>query len=419
MQKVINLLLKSNQLSLRSSGVSMEPFFHENDILYFKKVPFNKIKVDDFIVIKQNRRLISHRVIYKTDKYLITKGDNNPRSDGKIYPKQVVGRVYQLKRNQQILNPENLYLIQSTLYFDEIVRIKNQFDRKKINYVFLKGLPLHLYYEGMHPKRIYADCDVLVEKKDFQKAEKTLTKYGYKKAKTELSKAHSKIKSREVENAYIKVVNHLAVMFDLHLEAVFMMTQLGSLDNLYPQKLIDQLTEDFLKTKRGKKINNEKFLILNTYYLILYLALHLFHHNFQGAFRYQLLDTIIRKEKPSNEAVKHLAETIKKYRLQNFVHPVFVLLKKYYKTPIPNSFLKEIKPKSLVNLNNLSLFDDEPRLRAGITRFKNLFFLSPEPWCKKIWVFFNPQVAYSIFWVLQKKVFSFLRALLPTGRSRF
>jgi len=419
MQKVINLLLKSNQLSLRSFGISMEPFFHENDILYFKKVSFNKIKINDFIVIKQNRKLISHRVIYKTGKYLITKGDNSPRSDGKIYPKQVVGRVYQIKRNKQILNPENLYLIQSTLYFDEIVRIKNQFDRKKINYVFLKGLPLHLYYEGIHPKRIYADCDVLVEKKDFQKAEKILTKYGYKKAKTELSKVHNKIKSREVENAYIKVVNHLAVMFDLHLEAIFMMTQLGSLNNLYPQKLVDLLTEDLLKTKKRVKINNELFFILNTQYLILYLALHLFHHNFQGAFRYQLLDTIIRKEKPSNDTIKHLAGTIKKYRLQNFVYPVFILLKKYYKTPIPNSFLKEIKSKNGVNLQNLSIFDDELRIRAGITRFKNLFFLSPEPWWKKIWVFFNPQVAYSIFWVLQKKVFSFLKGLQSVGRNRF
>ena len=150
----------------------MEPIFHENDVLYFKKIAFKSIKVNDIVSIKKGKQLISHRVIYKTNKYLVTKGDNNPISDGKIFPKQIIGKVYQVKRKGQIFDPEQLYLLQSTLYFQEIVKIKTKLDKQGINYVFLKGLPLHLYFEKTHPRRIYLDCDVLVDKKDFFKAEK-------------------------------------------------------------------------------------------------------------------------------------------------------------------------------------------------------------------------------------------------------
>jgi Peptidase S24-like. len=160
MNKIFKKLLHLKTLPLKSTGQSMLPILRPNDIVYFKKIPFLKIKVNDLIIFKKKNQLITHRVIYKTKKYLITKGDNNPNSDGKIYPKQILGRVYQVKRNGQIFKPETFYLIQSTHYFSEIVKIKNEFDKENINYVFLKGLPLHLYFEGTHPKRLYADCDV-------------------------------------------------------------------------------------------------------------------------------------------------------------------------------------------------------------------------------------------------------------------
>lgn len=458
-QKIIDQLLNSSQIKLKSTGVSMEPLFKENDVLYFKKTSFKRIRINDLVSIKKTKKLISHRVIYKTSKYLVTKGDNNTESDGKIYPRQLVGKVCQVKRNGQVFNPESLYLLQSTLYFQEIVKIKEAFEKENINFVFLKGLPLHLYFEKTQPRRIYADCDVLVDKMDFFKAERILAKFGYKKAKTELSKTHKQLKEKDIENTYIKIVNKLPVVFDLHLEAAFMMTQLGSLNALYPQKLIDQFTEELLKTKKKVKINNEFFWILDTEYLILYLALHIFHHNFRGAFRYEFLDKVIKNEirrslledrkwlrnkklevspfsnfhlhnKLQSSNNQHLfsdlAQTTHKYRLQNFVYPVFVLLKKYYQTPIPKSFLKTIQPSNSYaqnlasKINHLgSIFNDELRIRAGINRFKNLFFLSPSPFWKKLLVFSNPQVVYSIFWVLWRRLFSFFRTFFKPNNDSF
>lgn len=417
MSLLIRKLRQQSSFVLKAHGNSMEPVFFDGDVLYYKKILFNKIKTDDIILISKKNKLITHRLIYRNEKFFISKGDSNTFSDGYLLFKKIIGKVCQIKRNGKVFNPEVLYLIQSTQYFQEIIKIKDVFEKEKIDFVFLKGLPLHLYYENNHPRRLYFDCDVLIQKDYFKKAESILLKNGYKKVKTNLSETHNKIKNKEVENAYIKVVNGFQVVFDLHLEVVFMMTQLGRLEALYSQKLIDQSTEEFLKTKREVIINNELFRILSTEYLILYLALHLFHHNFRGAFRYQFLDRIIRKEKLTPIAVKYLTAIIKKYQLQNFVYPVFVLLKKYYQTPIPSSFFGTIKPTGFINFmnfidfKNLNIFDDESRIKSGITRFKNLFFLSPNPLWKKILVFINLQVIYSLLWIFIQKLKRFFSLL--------
>jgi signal peptidase I len=388
----------------------MQPILWQNDIVYFKKTAFSKIKVNDMIVFYQKKQIICHRVIYKTDKYLVTKGDNTLLPDGKVYPGRILGKVYQIKRNGRFFDPQTLYLIQSTHYFNEIIKIKNEFDRQKINYLFLKGLPLHLYFEGEHPKRLYADCDVLVDQKDFNRAQKILYRFGYQKSDTALSPLQKKLKDKEVENTYWKTINGFSVVFDLHTEVVFMMTQLGKLDQLYPQQLINQLTAELLAGKKQIKINDEQFLILNFELLTLYLALHLFHHNFQGSFRYQFFDTVVRKSKLKAKNWQKIAQIIAGYQLNNFVYPVFYLAEKYYQTPIPNYFLNQIKPSSplaekLINKLTLnSTITEEPRLKAGVNRFKNLFFLSPNPLWKKIFVFFNPQVVYSIFFVIFNQI---------------
>jgi len=431
-QKIINQLIKSHQIPLKSSGISMEPIFHENDVLYFKKIAFKSIKVNDIVSIKKGKQLISHRVIYKTNKYLVTKGDNNPISDGKIFPKQIIGKVYQVKRKGQIFDPEQLYLLQSTLYFQEIVKIKTKLDKQGINYVFLKGLPLHLYFEKTHPRRIYLDCDVLVDKKDFFKAEKILIKNGYRRYNQSLSKIHTFLRKKQIELPFYKTINGFSVVFDVHLDIDWMSQQLGRLEEFYPQKFIDQLTVDFLRTKRKVKINNEFFFILDTKYLILYLALHIFHHNFRGAFRYEFLNKVIKYSAPHSTKIHpgsviwaDLTIRTNDFKLNNFIYPVFVLLKKYYQTPIPKSFFTTIQPFNNVAMkqwNNVNIFDDEPRVHAGITRFTNLFVLSPNPLWKRLLILLNLQVIYSVFWVVAKKIdqilsTSFTMKLKPRSNS--
>ena len=52
------------------------------------------------------------------------------------------------------------------------------------------------------------------------------------------------------------------------------------------------------------------------------------------------------------------------------------------------------------NIEKINIFDDEPRIKAGITRFKNLFFLSPNPIIVKSLIFFSPQIIYTVGWVV-------------------
>jgi hypothetical protein len=390
-------LLKKIKFIGSGEGNSMAPIIYPKDGLYIEPALINQLKVNDIVSFQQKKKFITHRIIYKKQNYIITKGDNNLQIDGKIYPSQIIGKVQQIKRSEQIINLESLYLVQSTVYFQEIVKIKNAFEKENINFVFLKGLPLHLYYEKTHPRRIYADCDVLIDEECFQKAEKIINKFGYKKTEK---------KNKQVENNYLKNVNGFNVIFDLHLEPAFLMTQFSGLEALYPQKFINELTEELLKNKKKVKINNEFFFILDTKYLILFLALHLFHHNFRGTFRLDFLNKVIRKNRLSTSNWQKITSIINNYQLGNFVYPVFILLQRHYQPPIPDSFLKSIKP-NFTNFKNLNIFDDESRTEAGINRFKLIFTLSPEPLWKKLLIFLNPAVFWSITWVIWKKLFSF------------
>ncbi len=392
----------------------MYPFFIDGDVLEISQLRFEKIDLNDFITFKQRKKLVTHRVIYKTKKYLITKGDHNPYPDGKITPEKIIGKVSLVKRNNKDIKLNNIYFYQSSLYFSEIIKVKSVLSKYKIDFVFLKGLPLHLYFEKNIPKRIYADCDILIRRDDLAKVLKVLKRLGYEKADYTLSKTLKKIQNKEPEISLKKKIHGMGVIFDVHLEAVFLMTKLGNLDALYPQKLIDDFTNQLLESKRLIKINGEVFPILSQTNLIIYLALHLFHHNFRGYFRYEFLKNILQSKKVD---YSEIYEETKLYKFQNFIYPVFFILKKYYIPDLPSKFLNQIKPGKKImnflgeNILSINIFEDEPRIKSGTERFKNIFFLSPEPITKKILIFTNLQVVYSLFFVLQKKLMSFFLRL--------
>lgn len=401
--KLIRLLVKRKSFWLKVTGNSMLPILQPDDAVNFGKIKPGKILVNDICLIKK-KDYLTHRIIYINKFHIISKGDSNSLSDGKSSVNNVIAKVIKIKRNGQIINIDDLYLFQSTLYFQEIVKIKIAFEKEKINFVFLKGLPLHLYFEGDHPRCLYSDCDVLIDKKDFEKAKKVLLEFYYKNVDNDLSPIQRKLKNKEIEASFLKIINGIPVVFDIHLEPVFMMTQIGDLEALYPQKLINQLTQEMLKNKKTIKINNEKFSILNSKFLIFYLSLHFFHHNFRGIFRLEFLDKVIRKSHLKKQGWIDIKTTINDYSLGNFVGPTFFLLKKYYSTPVPDS----INLKNAINFKNFDIFSDETRLEAGINRFKYVFFLSPRPLITKILVFLNPQVIYLVFFTLKKKLSYFL-----------
>ena len=239
-----------------------------------------------------------------------------------------------------------LAAFQSAVYFPEILKVKEFFEAGKIDFLFLKGLPLHLYFEKSPPRRIVADCDVLIAKKDGVKAGKIFNRLGYELAETAYSKFHQQLKDKLTEVTYFKVVNNCLVAFDVHFEAVFLMNQLGKLDALYPQRLVDEMTQQFLKQKQKVKIKGGRFPILSPSNLIIYLGLHFFHHNFSGRHRLEFWNKIIvyyQKQLASGPG-QEVIDKIKRYQLQNFIYPGFRLVNKHFDTPLSSKFMKLIAP---------------------------------------------------------------------------
>ena len=400
-------------LKIKTFGNSMYPLLHDGDVIYINRVNFNRIKINDLVCARKKNKMFTHRVIYRTKNYLITKGDSNVSADGKIYVRNMVGKVYKIKRNGEIIDPESLYLIQSSLYFKEIVKVKKAFEKENLNFVLLKGLPLHLYYQGIHPRRFYADCDLLIERNRFKKATRILKNLGYVKFDTSLSRTQKRLRDKEVEIDFLKIVNGFPILFDIHLEAAFLMVQLGQIDRLYPQKLIDAFTAKLLQEKRHIDINIQRFPILSKENLFIYLVLHLYHHNFQGTHRFDLIKKLINKEELKYSTI---LETISKFRLDNFIYPCMFLFNKYYKLRNASIPLNGLRPSTAAirltkrNIRSVNIFDDEDRISSGVKRFENAFFLSPNNYLRKSLIFLNKQVLYSIYLVFSHRFSNILKS---------
>lgn len=411
MTNYLKHILYKSQASFKTEGVSMLPIFKPGEELFFQKKKFNKIQVNDLVLFKQKTKLIVHRVVYKGLKFIVTKGDNNRHSDGRIYQQQVLAVVSKIKKGNSKIAPNTLYLIQSGHYLQEIIRIKKAFDQAALDYLFLKGLPLHLFYEKTNPKRIYADCDVLVKPKDVALAKRILIKHGYKQLQKSLLPWVKTGKKYEPEFVFTKNINGFWVNFDLHQELVFLMTDMGQLNTLYSQVKIRQLTNQALANKRLVRIRGERYFILNQVFLVLYLSLHLFHHNYRGASRYQFLETVIKAETRLGKFDwRQLRALIKQYQLANFTHLVFVYYNQYFGPRFPKSFLTATKPNSLcfrlLSRFQIDIFSDQDRLRGGMWRFMLLFCLSPRSLLFRLMTFVNPLIILMVLFSLQQYFFS-------------
>ncbi len=412
MSDFTRLLLSRNTFSLLSHGNSMLPLIRSGDIVTYRKVPFSKIRTNDILLVERDGKLLTHRVAYVGTKHLILKGDNNRQSDGKILPRHVIAKAVSVKRNGIRFSIDQIYLQQSVYYLHEINRILALLEKKHIPVVVLKGLPLHLYYEGSHPRRLYSDCDILIPGTHAGAARDILKRAGYRKADTRLSAGHGILKDKQTEETYYKKLGKFPVVFDVHYEAVFMMTQLGKLNELYPQRLIEQMTREYLSERRFVRVGGAKYPILSEKHLVTYLMLHFFHHNFRGLFRLELIRAILRKSR--QPLWFEVAAYVSRYRVYSFVYPGCLLLNKYFPGTIPGTFLSQIasSPDTRRYLQrramSVNIFDAEPRVWEGINRFVNLFMLSPLPLLTRLRVFLNPAVLYSVLWIGFHAAASFL-----------
>ena len=410
--QISSKLIKKRNFAIKSFGNSMHPLIQDGDIIHvFRKSPLS-IKVDDVVTYRKRHKLVTHRVIYKSPHkkrpFLITKGDNNATVDRKVLPENVLGEVIQVERNGNRFHIESLYLFQSTVYLKEISDFVNYSNNRHVDFIFLKGLPLHLHYSNTYTRRIFADIDVLIDSAKYNLIDEFFRKRKYKKYNSYIHPWQGFFKSTPAEISFYKVVNGVKVIFDIHLQPVFLLVQIKSLNFLYSQKLLTQFTNELLNTKKNIIISNLKLPILDHNYLIIYQALHLFHDNYKGYNNYFFLDRLIRNKQTDFQKITAIS---KKMKIISFIYPVFKTLKKRYKTPIPYQFIQELEqysnPFIQITIPN-DIFSLQKRVSAGVIRFRNIFLLSPEPLLKRVLIFFRPDILffsiYSLWLFTRQKI---------------
>lgn len=365
-----------------SQSFSMVPLIHPSDKIVVKKTAF--FKTNDIVVFKKNDRLIAHRLIYidPQKKYFIAKGDNNLKSDGKLRKNQVLGKVEIIERGKRKINLSHIYLSQSSNYLKEFKKLGESLSKNNIQYVILKGLPLHLHFNQSPPKRLYFDADLLIKKEYLSKAGKTLSKLGFKKQQHTLFGRKIKYPT---QISYVKPTEPFPVVIDSHLEPAFGFTKLKGPNKLIPNK--DRFQKHLFENIKYVRISDHKCPLLNIETLVVYLLLHLLHHNFNGAHRLEFINSLVKKQKINWKIV---SEIINKFDLNNFIFPGILMLDKYYKTEFPKTLIKEIRPPSFQNeLAQLiavlvSPFDSGSRTMEGIKRFIFILLLSPHPISQKM-----------------------------------
>jgi len=413
MNKIVTSFFKKQvEFNALSQGKSMYPLFLPGDQVYFKNKNFNKIKVNNFILVYK-KELFIHRVIYKTTKYLITKGDNNLHADGKIYPKNVLAKVHSLKRNNKIITPEQYYMYQSTAYFHELRKILLLFDKKKIDYVFLKGLPLYLFYSRKLPEKIYTDCDLLVSVHSYLKLKNCLLEEGYEVERIK----HLAQKIGATQYVYQKKIGSIYVRLDIHLKPYFMV------QTLLPNVKLKQFYDQALAKKIEVKYLKIRFNFLSKPDLLIFLTLHYFHHNYKGSHRLYFLDLIMNSYAKNMATSNILEETVskaKEYHLENFITPAFKLLNLYFPKSKYSIHLKKaiqmLKPNKQIAINRLDIFNEEKKFKSHIKNIFLIFRLSPNPWYIN-WVFiFQPifliKSCVFLIWFLQGYLYSLKQKLI-------
>ncbi len=404
--------------TVKAQGNSMYPFLRNGDTIEYTHTPFKDIQLNDIILVYTEAVLMTHRVIYKTRGGCITRGDNNNSADPQLQKGQVLARAVRFKRNGVWYGVQDVYISQSMRYLQEIQKLETLFTLHNIKHVFIKGVLTSLKYVGEIPKRIYADCDVLVQRDDYLKIKEVFTLLGYRYLNIEHSFVSKKPPQSKPEINFIKKIRGLPIVFDVHFEPVFLMLQLGGMNLLYPK--LQSLGCHFIEKGKDVNIKGFNYSVCSVSDQILYLALHIFHHNYTDIIRYQLLDAVIRKS-ATNKVWAELTHTIQSYQLNSYIYFVFVLLKKYCKTPIPRSFLSIIRPspfkKAVTDMfsRRVDVFSGDSRLKAGVERFILIFFLSPEPFGKKLLLFVHPDV----LGLTVKVAWSFVVSHIAQARRRF
>lgn len=402
---------KKNIFKIRSEGMSMFPLLQPGDSIEFQRISPKQVKINDIVLLYCNETFITHRVVYRSGDGIVTRGDNNPKEDEGVSLEHVIARATRFKRKGKWFTFDDVYANQSIAYIPAIVEVSRSLKKSSIRHVYIKGLVASLKYLNRFPARIYGDIDLLIKREDIAKTNTVFTALGYHRYDDPwLSFREPTPLVQRFEVDYIKKLRGINVVFDVHLEPVFLMIKMKGMDLLYRNTLRSKLGDHFIANATSLSVMGTKVPVCSPPDQVLYLLLHIFHNNCTDSIRFHLVDQVIRKTmKPISW--KKFVDTVVLFKLDGYIYPSLVMLLKYFDTPIPQKLIVKLKPKNLVThlatqwvLNKTNIFRTPSRILGGIIRFGLVIALSPEPLYRKVLLLFHPAALTSAIWIGIKKL---------------
>jgi signal peptidase I len=95
------VLDKETPFRFRAKGISMRPFIRHGDVITISPLSGNLPRCGDVVAFFRpvSKRLVVHRVVGRSDGFLLIKGDNAARDDGFIPTANILGCVTKVERN--------------------------------------------------------------------------------------------------------------------------------------------------------------------------------------------------------------------------------------------------------------------------------------------------------------------------------
>jgi signal peptidase len=98
---VANVVRSAGTASLKVTGTSMLPAIRPGDVLRIRRRLSNELRLGQIVLYTRNGRLIAHRIISISGKFLITRGDSLQSVDPPVRESEVVGSVDGILRNRR------------------------------------------------------------------------------------------------------------------------------------------------------------------------------------------------------------------------------------------------------------------------------------------------------------------------------
>ncbi len=119
---------------------SMHPFLQVGDSVVAESTSPDAIRPGDVLVLRREQDYLTHRLIAKSEKKWLTKGDNNVLPDAPFSTKEIIGKVFQIQRFDKVIDLQ----IRKRLILNRLISRLSYFEWKAFTIQRYLRLPFRL-----------------------------------------------------------------------------------------------------------------------------------------------------------------------------------------------------------------------------------------------------------------------------------